>query len=135
MNLAWLGQYRDVGLLLMRVGLGFFFIVVHGWPKISGGVERWRDLGGAMRHLGISFAPEMWGFLAAAVEFGGGILLVIGFLFRGTCFALAVTMAVAATMVYKTQGSLFAAAHPIELGVVFLGLIFVGAGRFSLDRS
>lgn len=119
----------------MRVGLGLFFIVVHGWPKLVGGVERWRDLGGAMQHLGITFLPEMWGFLAMAAEFGGGILILIGFLFRPACLVLAVTMAVAATMVYRTQGSLFAAAHPIEIGVVFLGLMFVGAGRFSLDRS
>ncbi len=135
MILTGLTKYRDFGLLLLRVGLGAMFIFVHGWPKIVGGVERWKALGSAMQHLGIRFAPEFWGFLAAAAEFGGGILLVLGFFFRPTCAALAFTMLVGAVMHYKTEGTLFAAAHPIELGVVFLALLLIGPGKYSLDRS
>lgn len=134
MILTWLTKYRDLGLLLLRIGIGAMFVAVHGWPKIAGGAEKWKQLGGAMKNLGINFAPEMWGFLAAAAEFGGGILLILGFLFRPACGALAFTMAVAAFMQYKI-GALFGAAHPIELGIVFLALILIGPGRFSIDRS
>jgi putative oxidoreductase len=134
MVLTWLTKYRDFGLLLLRLGLGGMFAVVHGWPKITGGPHLWKELGGATKYLGIHFAPEMWGFLAALSEFGGGILLILGLLFRPACGALAFTMAVAATMLIKTQ-SLGEAAHPLELGIVFLALLFIGPGRFSLDRS
>ncbi len=134
MLLTWLTQYRDFGLLLLRLGLGAMFAVVHGWPKIAGGAQTWKSIGASMKHLGISFAPEMWGFLAAMAEFGGGILLILGFLFRPACGALAITMAVAATMHLKTDG-LATASHAIEVGIVFVSLLFIGPGRFSIDRS
>ncbi len=43
-------------------------------------------------------------------------------------------MIVAATMLYH-KGGFFGAAHPIEVGIVFLTLILIGPGRFSLDKS
>lgn len=135
MVLTGLTKYRDFGLLLLRVGLGFMFAFVHGWPKLIAGPAKWTELGGAMRHLGINFAPEIFGLMAALAEFGGGILLILGLLFRPACAALTFTMIVAAVMHLKLQGTLFAAAHPIELGIVFLALIFIGPGRFSLDKS
>jgi putative oxidoreductase len=135
MILTWLTKYRDFGLLLLRVGLGAMFVFVHGWPKLQAGAARWKEVGGAMKYLGIHFAPEMWGLLAALSEFGGGILLILGLLFRPACGALAFTMAVAATLLYKTGGTLSGASQPIELGIVFVALLFIGPGRFSLDKS
>jgi putative oxidoreductase len=135
MVLTWLSQYRDFGLLLLRLGLGAMFVFVHGWPKLLAGPHRWREIGEAMRWLGIHFAPEMWGLLAALAEFGGGILLILGFLFRPACAALAFTMIVAATMLYHGKGGLLGASQPIELGIVFLSLLLIGPGRFSLDKN
>ena len=135
MLLTWLTKYRDFGLLLLRVGLGLMFAFVHGWPKLLGGAPTWKKLGAAMGNFGIHFAPEVWGLLAALAEFGGGILLILGLLFRPACAALAFTMVVAATMHFRAEGTFFAAAHAIELGVVFLALLFVGPGRYSLDRN
>lgn len=135
MILTWLTKYRDFGLLLLRLGLGGMFVFVHGWPKIRAGAHQWKEIGGAMKYLGIHFAPEMWGLLATLAEFGGGILLILGFLFRPACGALAFTMAVAAIFLFKLHGNLGEASQPIELGIVFLSLIFIGPGRFSLDKQ
>jgi putative oxidoreductase len=132
MFLTWLTKYRDFGLLLLRLGLGLMFTVVHGWPKIKGGPVRWTELGESMRHLHIHFAPEMWGFLAALAQCGGGALIILGFLFRPACGAILFTMIVCTL---KVGGSAASASEPIELGVVFLALIFIGPGRFSLDKS
>ena len=76
-----LSQYADLGLLLGRLGIGAIYIVF-GWQKLSGGQVAWTHIGHAMAYLGIGFMPNVWGLLAALAEFLGGILLVLGFLFR-----------------------------------------------------
>jgi putative oxidoreductase len=135
MVLTWLSKYRDFGLLLLRLGIGGMMIM-HGWPKLTGGVETWTKLGGAMSHLGITFLPAFWGFMAAASESVGGALLILGFLFRPATGLLFFTMLVAAFMKYRVSGGAFLEwAWPAELGIVFLSLFFIGAGRFSLDKS
>ena len=58
----------DFGLLLIRLGIGLSIVIFHGWEKISGGPALWGALGGNMSNLGISFAPVMWGFMAALME-------------------------------------------------------------------
>jgi len=32
---------RDLGLLLLRVGIGLMFVIVHGLPQVLGGVSKW----------------------------------------------------------------------------------------------
>ena len=133
MILTGLDRYRDIGLLLLRAGLGMM-MVTHGGPKIMGGPEMWEKVGGAMGNFGINFAPVFWGFMAAAAEFGGGIALAFGFLFRPACAMLLSTMMVAATHHLRAGDGLGGASHAIELGVVFLALILIGPGRFAADE-
>ena len=122
------------GLLFLRLGIGLMFTVVHGGPKLFGGPEVWGKIGMAMGHLGIGAVPEVWGFLAAASEFFGGICLMLGLFVRPAAVFLAATMGVAATM-HLTQGDgLKVASHAIELGIVFISLVFIGSGRYGLDR-
>lgn len=130
MVLHSLNRYRDAGLLLLRIGIGLAFMV-HGAPKLFGGPETWTKIGGAMANFGIDFAPAFWGFMAGFAEFGGGLLLILGFLVRPALFLLVGTMIVAATRhIVSGQGSPL---HAIEAGVLFLSLIFIGPGRYSID--
>ncbi len=46
MILSWLSQYRDLGLLFLRAGIGTM-MVLHGWPKLAGGIQQWEKLGKA----------------------------------------------------------------------------------------
>ncbi len=133
MLLRFLGNYRDLGLLLMRLGLGAMF-VLHGYPKLLGGPDKWEARGKAMENLGIHFLPVAWGFMAALSETLGGLLLALGIAFRPACLFLLSTMVVASALKLK-GGGLMDAAHPIELGFVFLGLLFVGPGKLSFDKS
>ncbi len=135
MILTGLNRYRDFGLLLLRVGVGLVMIL-HGWPKVVGGPKTWTMIGGAMQHLGIHFYPVLWGFLAAMSETLGGAFLLLGFLFRPATASLFFTMVVATTFLIKTQGAAFNAwSEPVSMGIVFLGLFFIGAGRYSIDRA
>jgi putative oxidoreductase len=131
---SFLDRHRDYGLLIIRVGVGALFMV-HGWPKITGGMEMWAGLGGAMGVLGIGFAPSLWGFLAAASEFGGGLLLMLGLLARPATFFLLFTMLVASLM-HITGGDGFATfSHPLKLVFVFAGLLLAGPGKYSIDAG
>ncbi len=129
-----LGNYKNIGLLIMRLGLGVM-LMYHGYPKLLGGPAKWNEIGGAMKYIGISFIPSFWGFLAAATETFGGFLLVLGLAFRPVCLLLAFTMLIASIMHLKSGDGLMTASHAIELGIVFLGLSFVGPGKYSVDKK
>ena len=129
-----LGKHKDFGLLIVRIGLGIMFIY-HGAPKLAGGPEQWAKIGGAMKVVGIQFAPALWGFLAAAVETFGGLLLIIGLAFRPVCILLVINLIVAALTHFAKSDGLFGAAHAIEDGIMFLGLIFIGPGLYSIDKK
>ncbi|HEY5792163.1 MAG TPA: DoxX family protein [Chthoniobacterales bacterium] len=134
MVLTWLTKYREFGLLLLRIGLGVMFFY-HGWPKLSGGPEVWTKVGSAMSAVGVTFLPVFWGFMAAFSETVGAVLLVLGFLFRPACMLLTITMAVALTMHLKHGDDFANWSHAAELGIVFLSLLLIGPGKFSVDRS
>ena len=122
---------KDVGLLILRIGIGIMFIM-HGYPKIMGGPQVWNGLGQAMGVLGITFAPGFWGFMAAFSELVGGIMLLLGVFVRPFSLLLAITMVVAAGMHLAKGDGLMGASHAIELGIVFISLIFIGPGKFNL---
>ena len=124
---------RDLGLLIMRVGLGMMF-TMHGYPKLMGGAPAWTEIGGVMKLVGINVAPTAWGFMAAASEAIGGQLLAVGLFFRFTCLALFVTMGMA-TIMHVSKGDNFGGySHAVESAFVFLGLLFIGPGRYSVDQ-
>ena len=129
-----LKNYTDGALLFFRLTLGSFFIYLHGWPMLAGGLSKWRAIGGAMRHLGITLGPGFWGFVAAASESLGCLLFVIGFAFRPSCLMLFLTLTVAAISDYYS-GGLHRADHAIEMALVFFTFMFIGAGKFSFDKG
>jgi putative oxidoreductase len=132
--MRFLGRFRDFGLLVMRLGLGLAYIM-HGSGKMFGGPDTWTQLGGTMSQLGITFTPTLWGFLAAFAEFGGGILLILGLAFRPAALMLLCTMIVATFTMYKGGQDFTAYSHPLKMAFVFFALLFVGPGRFSLDKE
>lgn len=125
-------QLRNIGLLILRIGLGFMFIL-HGYPKLMGGPETWEEYGTAMQYVGIDVAPIFFGFLAGITEFFGGIFLIMGLFFTPTLIFLILTMLVATAQHIGTGDGFSDYSHSIELGVVFLSLLFIGAGRYSID--
>lgn len=125
---------KDIGRLIIRLGIGVMFMY-HGYPKIMGGIDKWESLGAKMEYMGIAFLPVFWGFMAALSEFVGGMLFLTGFKFRWACFFMAFTMAVAVAYHLGSGDGLGKASHAIELGVVFISMLFIGPGAYSIDRK
>lgn len=133
MILTALSKYKDFGLLFLRIGIGGMFIF-HGAPKMFGGPEGWERIGASMAIVGIKFVPVFWGFMASFSEFIGGICIILGLFFRPVCILLTITMTIAASGHLSRGEGLRRAAHAIENGIVFLSLIFIGPGKYSLDE-
>ena len=125
----------DLGLLIIRISAGGFIMYFHGWPKISGGIDKWIQLGSAMGSLGIHFAPAVWGFLSACAEFFGGLCVLLGFRIKFIIPFLLINMLVAIYDQLATGGnSWIDASHAMEYFLVYLGLWFTGSGKYSLDE-
>jgi len=129
-----LGNYKNFGLLIMRAGLGIMMFL-HGLPKLTGGVPKWESLGQNMQHLHITFAYVFWGFMSAITECIGGLFCVLGLWFRLICILMVINFIVAILTLFAAGKGFMGAAEAIELAVVFFGLIFQGAGTYSIDKS
>jgi len=63
------------------------------------------------------------------------LLLMIGLVFRPVCILLIINLTIAALMHFSKGGGLEAAAHAMEDGIMFLGLLFIGPGLYSVDKK
>ena len=129
----FLESKRDVGILILRLGTGISFLFIHGWNKFFGGPEKWAKIGKAMPTFGLEFLSVFWGFMAAISEFGGGLFLILGLFTRTTSSFMAFTMIVAFSKHLANLDPWSRVFYPVEMLSIFLALIFIGAGKYSLD--
>jgi putative oxidoreductase len=127
-------KIRNIGLLILRVGLGVMFML-HGYPKVFGGPEMWTEVGSTMQSIGINFAPMFFGFMAGITEFFGGLFLLLGLFFTPSLILLVLVMLVAAATHIASGDPFTLYSHSIELAIVFLSLLFIGSGSYSLDKK
>ena len=112
-------------------------LVCHSADTRMTDLSNYRDLDvwrRSMELVGVHFAPTLWGFAAAIAETLGGLCLALGLWTRAACLPLAFTM-VMATVNHLAKGDGFGkASHAIEACFVFVGLFFIGPGRYSFDK-
>lgn len=116
-------KYSDIALLLLRLGVGYIFIV-HGWGKLTGIDGTAGFFGG----LGIPI-PLVMAWVVAIVEFFGGIMVLLGAYTKMLNLLLAIIMAVA---IVAQEGN-----FEIEL-ILFLvsvSLFLIGSGNYSIDHK
>lgn len=121
------GIRTDVGLLVLRVGIGSFMLFGHGWGKLASFADKadtWADP--------IGLGPTISLSLAIFSEFFCSLALILGIGTRAAAIPLLITMLVAAGIVHADDPwgkQEFALLY----GWVFLALTFAGSGRFSID--
>jgi uncharacterized membrane protein YphA (DoxX/SURF4 family) len=122
-------KLKPLGLLLLRWGLGVIF-VVNGYGKLFGEAKRITDF---FVSVGL---PAYMVYVAGAVEFFGGWLLVAGLFTRVAGILLAGEMAVAIWKAHLGKGVLAVHeyAYPLALAVAAFALATSGAGPISLDK-
>ena len=148
---------RDLGLLLLRCVVGAIF-VIHGYPKIFGGPGKTDKVHPKVRqHLGPGFdaamergsiasfrgnvegmgfpAPGVMAWVAALAEFGGGILLILGWLTRPAALVISGNMVVAVTRVHWKNGLVGQGGYefPLSLLAALGALLLTGPGAISID--
>jgi putative oxidoreductase len=125
-------RLKPLALLLLRVALGIVFIY-HGYPKLF---THTRQTMYALTHE--DGLPAYFAYIAGAIEFGGGAMLLAGFF--TTCAGLALTIE-QAVILWKVD-RIFA--HPLavdryQLTAVCVAGAFmlaaIGAGPISLDAA
>jgi putative oxidoreductase len=126
----------DLALLILRVGTGAIFIP-HGYPKMTGGGG---EAKGGQAHLAKSLAqmglpfPRAFAILVGAIEFFGGLLLILGLQTQWAALALVFVMLVATGRVLMQRGFVGEADFPFSLLVAVLALALLGGGAVSLEQ-
>lgn len=130
-NLVYSKDRKDLGLLLLRIGIGIAFIA-HGYPKLfMGGAE------GLAKGLAATGIPGgiFAAYLAGMAEFFGGIALILGIFFRSSTVVMAFTMLIALVYHLNKGDAFIKYSHALESGILFISLIFIGPGKYSLDEK
>ena len=123
----------SIALLVLRIGIGVFFII-HGYPKVAGGPVNWLKLGQSMSNYGIYSYPMFWGFMSGIAEFGGGLLILLGFWFKPACLLLVINMSVASIKHIAAGDDFGSSSHAMESWFIFLFLLIAGPGKYGLDN-
>lgn len=118
----------EFGLTLLRLFTGLMLALAHGRTKLPP-PEKFVEMVGKMGFP----APTAAAWISALTEFLGGILLAIGLCTRPAAFFIAFNMAVAAFAV--NGGGFDKMELPLFYFFVALAFLFVGGGRFSIDRA
>ena len=131
--MQFLAKYADFGLLLLRVSIGILFILYTA-PALMGGPSAWAHIGAGARNFGLHSHFQIWGFLAALLGCVGAVLVIFGLFFRPGVLVLLV-LAIAHAIGVK-HGTGFRAALPsVEMCFVLAGVLFVGPGKYSVDKT
>ncbi len=127
-----------LGLLILRLAVGLI-VAGHGAQKLLGwwggpGMNGWTQSVAKLR-----IRPALpWAWIAALAEFGGGILLALGFLSPLGSLAIAGSMLVAIATVHLPRG-FWVSKGGYEFNLALLAavtaLALTGPGAYSLDAA
>lgn len=128
----------DLALLVLRATFGGF-LTGHGAQKLFGwfGGPGQKGTAGWLESMGLK-PGQVWATAAAASEFGGGALMMLGFLNPLGPVASLGSMGMATAKVHWGKPiwvSSGGAEFPITNMALALALMLAGPGKFSLDEA
>jgi putative oxidoreductase len=131
--LQFLSKYRETGLLLFRASIGLIIIILIA-PVLWNGQGSWERFGSAMRYLDFHSHYTFWGFIGALVGCIGGVLMVLGLFFRvGVLLTMTVTL-VHLVAIWGKNG-FYGRLPALEMAILLLCLLFIGPGKYSVDKG
>ena len=116
---------------VIRIACGWN-LMIHGWGKVSRGpsafVKAFGDMG---------FSSMFWVWGALAIEFVGGIALILGLFTRFWAAAAAIEMAIIMWLYWNNGFAWLARGYEYVLlwGLVCFAIALRGGGPYSLDRK
>ena len=132
LQLSFIPQSVDLGLLVLRVALGVQMVYGHGWEKLASFSEK---AGSFNDPLGVGSTTSL--ALAVTGEVLCSLLIALGALTRLAAVGAIVTMSVAFFLVHHAQ--LVGKQPNGELAFVYLvgfvTIFLAGPGRFSIDSK
>jgi len=131
--MAFLAKYADFGLLLLRVSVGVLFILYTA-PALMGGPSAWAHFGAGARNWGIHSHFQIWGFVIALLGCVGGVLIIFGLFFRPAVLVI-LLLAIGHAIGVKHGSGWRTALPSIEMCFVLTGILFVGPGKYSVDKT
>lgn len=120
----------NFGLLIMRMGLAAA-LLVHSLPKLIGGASAWQGTGTMLSFINFGLPPTVLGISILMIEALGSVSLIFGYFFRIACIVLFVLFGLYFFNYFSISYQTLML-WSMGIAVVFLGLIFVGPGRYAL---
>lgn len=118
---------HDLGLLVLRLAVGIVF-VAHGWDKfmeIAQTVSFFETLG----------MPAFVAYIVAAVEFLGGLALILGTWTTTAGFLLAIVMIAAIFLTKLPSGLLGGYEYELVLLAGALAVALLGTGKYRVLKK
>ena len=123
-------QKNNVGLLIMRLGLAAV-LLIHSLPKLIGGAHVWQSVGTTLNFINMGVPQTLLGFIFLLLAALGAVSLLFGYFFRIACIVLFMLFGLY-FFNYFSIGYKTLMLWSIGIATVFLGLFFVGPGRYAL---
>ena len=116
---------------IIRIAVGWN-LLVHGWGKVTRGPSAF-----AKGFVDMGFDSMFWVWSALAIEFVGGIALIVGLFTRFWAAAAAIEMALIMYLYWNNGFAWLARGYEYVLlwGLVCLAIALRGGGPYSLDRK
>ena len=123
-------RQSNFGLLIMRLGLAAV-LLIHSLPKLFAGNQSWQSVGTTLAFINVGLPTAILGFIMLLLGALGAISLMFGYFFRIACIILFIIFGLYFFNYFRIDYQTLML-WSAGLATVFLGLIFVGPGRYAI---